>query len=195
MPRGFDTLGVVPAVVLLLPVLPPPLSEGLEEVGGPHGFGRGSRFSVRDGWAPDSELPPRAENGLLPNYKEAHLETTVRILLAMQCWQKRDNKYYRMSEKFNKHQQCTKTKHLSASIPHRYLFSGSAKHGLLDVCVHPPQSIVSSWDALQVAQSPVLVAHHFLHHGWVPGQLHGLWGVIRTGKETTESRYHFKQSL
>lgn len=77
MPRGFDTLGVVPAVVLLLPVLPPPLSEGLEEVGGPHGFGRGSRFSVRDGWAPDSELPPRAENGLLPNYKEPHLETQL----------------------------------------------------------------------------------------------------------------------
>lgn len=54
----------------MLPVVPPPLSEGLVEFGGPHGFGKGSRFSVRDGWAPDSEVPPRAENGLLPNYRE-----------------------------------------------------------------------------------------------------------------------------
>lgn len=70
MPRGLDTLGVVPAVVLALPVEAPALSEGLEELGGPHGLGRGSRFSVRDGWTPDSEFPPRAENGLLPNWKE-----------------------------------------------------------------------------------------------------------------------------
>lgn len=69
-PRGLDTLGLVPPVVLVLPVVPPPLSEGLEEFGGPHGLGRGSRFSVRDGWTPDSEFPPRAENGLLPNYRE-----------------------------------------------------------------------------------------------------------------------------
>lgn len=69
IPRGLDTLGLVPPVVLVLPVVPPPLSEVLEEFGGPHGLGRGSRFSVRDGWAPDSEVPPRAENGLLPNYR------------------------------------------------------------------------------------------------------------------------------
>lgn len=68
-PRGLDTLGpVVPVGVLVLPVLPPPLSGGLDELGGPQGLGSGSRFSVRDGWAPDSEVPPRAENGLLPNY-------------------------------------------------------------------------------------------------------------------------------
>lgn len=68
MPSGLDTLGLVPPGALLLPVALPPLSEGLEEVlGGPHGLGKGSRFSVRDGWAPDSEFPLRAENGLLPN--------------------------------------------------------------------------------------------------------------------------------
>ena len=84
MPSGLDTLGLVPPVVLVLPVVPPPLSEALEEFGGPHGLGRGSRFSVRDGWAPDSEFPPRAENGLLPNYRkrdETHLkkEEVVKI--------------------------------------------------------------------------------------------------------------------
>lgn len=81
MPRGLDTLGLVPAglgvgavpavaeelLLLPLPVAAPPLSEGLEALGGPHGLGSGSRFSVRDGWAPDSEFPLRAENGLLPN--------------------------------------------------------------------------------------------------------------------------------
>lgn len=80
MPRGLDTLGLVPAglgvlaAVELLLLLPPPLpvgapppSEELEALGGPHGLGSGSRFSVRDGWAPDSEFPLRAENGLLPN--------------------------------------------------------------------------------------------------------------------------------
>lgn len=50
-----------------------------------------------------------------------------------------------------------------------YLFPSSAKHRFLNICVHPPQGIVTSWDALQVAQSTVLVSHHFLHHGWVPG--------------------------
>lgn len=68
-PRGLDTLGLVPAGVLVLPVVLPPLSGGLDEFGGPHGLGSGSRFSVRDGWAPESEVPPRAENGLLPNYR------------------------------------------------------------------------------------------------------------------------------
>lgn len=80
MPRGLDTLGLVPPGVLVLPVVPPPLSEGLEEFGGPHGFGKGSRFSVRDGWAPDSEFPPRAENGLLPNCRErekTHLKSAL----------------------------------------------------------------------------------------------------------------------
>lgn len=72
MPRGLDTLGLVVPGVLVLPVVLPPLSEALDEFGGPHGFGRGSRFSVRDGWAPDSELPPRAEKGLLPNYGDRH---------------------------------------------------------------------------------------------------------------------------
>lgn len=77
MPRGLDTLGLVPAglgmvveeLPLPLPVAAPPLSEGLEAFGGPHGLGSGSRFSVRDGWAPDSEFPLSAENGLLPNYR------------------------------------------------------------------------------------------------------------------------------
>jgi len=54
------------------------------------------------------------------------------------------------------------------------LFSGSAEHGLLDVCVHAPQGVVAPGDALQVAKRPVLVAHHLLHHGRVPGQLHCL---------------------
>lgn len=67
IPRGLDTLGLVLPLVLVVPVVAPPLSEVLDEFGGPHGLGRGSRFSVRDGWAPDSEVPPRAENGLLPN--------------------------------------------------------------------------------------------------------------------------------
>lgn len=66
-PRGLDTLGLVPPAVVVLPVVLAPLSEGFEEFGGPQGFGRGSRFSVRDGCTPDSEPPPRAENGLLPN--------------------------------------------------------------------------------------------------------------------------------
>ena len=63
MPRGLVTLGVVPGVV----PGPPPLSAGLVALGGPHGLGRGSRFSVRDGWTPESLAPPRAEKGLLPN--------------------------------------------------------------------------------------------------------------------------------
>lgn len=71
-PRGLDTLGLVPAGVPVLPVVLPPLSGGLDEFGGPHGLGSGSRFSVRDGWAPDSEVPPRAENGLLPNYRNRY---------------------------------------------------------------------------------------------------------------------------
>lgn len=69
-PRGLDTLGLVPPGVLVLPVVPPPLSDWLDELGGPHGLGRGSRFSVLDGWAPGSEVPPRAEKGLLPNYRK-----------------------------------------------------------------------------------------------------------------------------
>lgn len=55
-----------------------------------------------------------------------------------------------------------------------YLFPGRTEHGFLDICVHPPQSIVTSWNALQVAQSSVLVSHHFLHHSRVPGQFHCL---------------------
>lgn len=54
------------------------------------------------------------------------------------------------------------------------LLACSAKHGLLDVCVHPPESVVSSGDALEVAKRPVLVTHHLLHHGRVPRQLHCL---------------------
>lgn len=85
MPRGLDTLGLVPPVVLVLPVVPAPLSVGFEEFGGPHGLGRGSRFSVRDGWTPESEPPPRAENGLLPNYRERYqsdlkIKKTVNML-------------------------------------------------------------------------------------------------------------------
>lgn len=67
MPRGLDTVGLVPPVELVLPVVVPPVSVGLEVFGGPHGLGRGSRFSVLCGWTPDSEPPLRAENGLLPN--------------------------------------------------------------------------------------------------------------------------------
>lgn len=78
-PRGLDTLGLVPAGVLVLLVVLPPLSGGLDEFGGPQGLGSGSRFSVRDGWAPDSEVPPRAENGLLPNYRSRH-QTQLRII-------------------------------------------------------------------------------------------------------------------
>jgi hypothetical protein len=55
-----------------------------------------------------------------------------------------------------------------------YLLSSGTEHRLLDVCVHPPEGVVSPRNALQVAKRPVLVTHHFLHHGRVPGQLHGL---------------------
>lgn len=86
IPRGLDTLGLVPAglgvvvvvveeLPLPLPVAAPPPSEGLEAFGGPHGLGSGSRFSVRDGWAPDSEFPLRAENGLLPNCRGIERDT------------------------------------------------------------------------------------------------------------------------
>lgn len=86
MPRGLDTVGLVPPVVLVLPVVPPPLSAGLEEFGGPHGLGSGSRFSVRDGWAPDSEPPPRAENGLLPNYrKRDQIHFKNKTFMKIQC--------------------------------------------------------------------------------------------------------------
>lgn len=57
------------------------------------------------------------------------------------------------------------------------LFSGSAEHGLLDVCVHATQGVISPGDALQVAKRPVLVTHHLLHHGRVPGKLHRLRGT------------------
>lgn len=57
-------------------------------------------------------------------------------------------------------------------LPH--LFPGSTEHGLLDVCVHAPEGIVPSRDALEVAQGPVLVPHHLLHHGRIPGKLHCL---------------------
>lgn len=55
-----------------------------------------------------------------------------------------------------------------------YLLPGGAEHGLLDVRVHAAQGVVPSWNALEVAQSTVLVPHHLLHHGGVTSQLHGL---------------------
>lgn len=158
IPRGLDTLGLVPPVVLVLPVVPAPLSEVFDEFGGPHGLGRGSRFSVRDGWAPESELPPRAEKGLLPNYKERGQT------------KKGTHNAWNIHLGIN----TVHTKIWSLDKGPSYLFPGSAEHGFLYICVHPTQGIVASRDALQVAQSPVLVPHHFLHHGWVPGQFHGL---------------------
>lgn len=75
------------------------------------------------------------------------------------------------------------TAHTIKENKSRYLFPGSTKHGFLDIRVHPSQGIVTTWDALQVAQSPVLVSHHFLHHSWVPGKLHSLRGKIWKSEE------------
>lgn len=58
--------------------------------------------------------------------------------------------------------------------PWPHLFPGSTEHGLLDIRVHAAEGIVPSGDALQVAQGPVLVPHHLLHHGWIPSKLHRL---------------------
>ena len=55
-----------------------------------------------------------------------------------------------------------------------YLLPSGAEHGLLDVRVHAAQGVVPSWNALEVAQSTVLVPHHLLHHGGVTSQLHCL---------------------
>lgn len=69
--------------------------------------------------------------------------------------------------------------------PHRtqpYLLPGCTEHGLLDVRVHPPQGVVSSWNALEVTQSTVLVPHHLLHHGRVTSQLHCLREGGKGGK-------------
>lgn len=48
MPRGLETLGVVPLVEELV-VVPGGLFSAEPELGGPHGFGKGSLFSVLDG--------------------------------------------------------------------------------------------------------------------------------------------------
>lgn len=63
-----------------------------------------------------------------------------------------------------------------------YLLPGCTKHGLLDVRVHPAQGIVSSWNALEVTQSTVLVPHHLLHHGRVTSQFHRLGEERKGGK-------------
>lgn len=70
MPRGLDTLGVVELVVELVVVAVPEVVVVVElGSGGPHGFGRGSRFSVLEGCTPEfSPFPPNAEKGLFPNY-------------------------------------------------------------------------------------------------------------------------------
>lgn len=75
----------------------------------------------------------------------------------------------------------------SHTTPHsqgrsQYLLPGRAKHGLLDVRVHPAQGIVSSWNALEVTQSTVLVPHHLLHHGRVTSQFHRLGEEGKSGK-------------
>lgn len=64
----------------------------------------------------------------------------------------------------------------------QYLLPGRTKHGLLDVRVHPAQGIVSSWNALEVTQSTVLVPHHLLHHGRVTSQFHRLREGGKGGK-------------
>lgn len=58
--------------------------------------------------------------------------------------------------------------------PPAHLLPGGTEHGLLDVRVHAAQGVVASGDALQVAEGPVLVPHHLLHHGRVPSKLHRL---------------------
>lgn len=69
---------VLPAVLLPTLLLPPlsPLVlvlvvELWELDGGAQGFGRGSLFSVRDGWLspPEDALLTKEANGLPPNYK------------------------------------------------------------------------------------------------------------------------------
>lgn len=66
--------------------------------------------------------------------------------------------------------------------PRPHLLPGSTEHRLLDVGVHAAEGVIPPGDALQVAQSPVLVPHHFLHHGWIPGKLHGLAEKGETGR-------------
>ena len=77
--------------------------------------------------------------------------------------------------------------HAQHTTPHlqecsQYLLPGCAEHGLLDVRVHPAQGVVSSWNALEVTQSTVLVPHHLLHHGRVTSQFHCLGEGGKHGK-------------
>lgn len=70
-PKGLETLGVVPLIEELLVVVEVPLARFSVEpaLGGPQGFGKGSLFSVLEGWTPGlSGFPPKAEKGLFPNW-------------------------------------------------------------------------------------------------------------------------------
>lgn len=84
--------------------------------------------------------------------------------------------------------------HRGEGVTPKLLLCG-IQHGFLNVSVHAPQSIVATWDAFEIAESQVLVSHHLLHHGRIPGDFESLPHYIWVVQEVTDFWVSLNQLL